>query len=92
MQDGEQNGYADYTVASSVLTHELWGGSVYCAFAADTPIKQAMAFKTPNNSGVTFKHLSTQCQNTKGEISHIVNSSGDSANTAKPLATLTQFP
>ncbi|KPC52564.1 hypothetical protein WG78_11990 [Amantichitinum ursilacus] len=91
-QDGDQNGYADYTVASSVLTHELWGGSVYCAFAADAPIKQAMAFKTPNNAGVTFKHLSTQCQNTKGEISHIINSTGDSANTAKPLATLTQFP
>jgi len=86
------NGYASYKVANSVTSHQAWGVGVYCFFNVNNAIKLGNGFEAPNTSGVQFHHLTTVSLGGVGEITHIINGQGVTADPNNFIATMTQYP
>jgi len=73
---GTVNGFAGYKVADSVNQHEAYGLGVY-SFFRDVPVKLESAIEVPDKPGVKIHHAITVFLNGFGEVTHIVNSSGN---------------
>jgi hypothetical protein len=86
------NGWASYKVADKVATHEAWGLGVYSVFRKPNVVL-TRAIEVPVKPAVRFHHAMTIALDDKGEITHIVNDTGDAAR-PKPRTTprLTEFP
>src|SRR5581483_11991481 len=72
------NGWASYKVADNVTTHEAWGLGIYSVFR-HPDVKLTRAIEVPEKPGVRFHHMVTIALDDKGEITHVVNDTGDAA-------------
>ncbi len=68
-------GWAAYKVASTVRTHELWGGGSYIYTNVNPGLHATRAFEVPVTRGVAFHHLLT-VQLLAGLIDHVINNTG----------------
>jgi hypothetical protein len=86
------NGWASYKVADSVQTHEAWGLGVYSVFRHPN-VTLTRAIEVPVKPGIRFHHMMTIALDDKGEITHVINSTGDAA-VPKPRTTprVAEFP
>lgn len=86
------NGWASYKVADTVTTHEAWGLGVYSVFR-HPDVTLTRAIEAPMKPGVRFHHAMTIALDDKGEITHVINDTGEAAR-PKPRTTprVTEFP
>jgi hypothetical protein len=89
---GRVNGWASYKVADKVTTHEAWGLGVYSVFRKPN-VALSHAIEAPVKPKVRFHHAMTIALDDKGEITHVINDTGDAAR-PKPRTTprVTEFP
>ncbi|HEY3705977.1 MAG TPA: coagulation factor 5/8 type domain-containing protein [Terracidiphilus sp.] len=87
------NGWASYKVADSVTTHEAWGLGVYSVFR-HPDVKLTRAIEVPVRPGVRFHHMMTIALDDKGEITHVINDTGEAATPAphRTVPRVTEFP
>jgi hypothetical protein len=87
------DGWASYKVADGVKEHEAWGLGAYSVFR-HPDVVLSRAIEAPEVPGVRFHHMVTVALDDKGEITHIINGTGDAATTKKPRIDprLTEFP
>lgn len=87
------NGWAAYRVRDGVRQHEAWGLGVYSVFTYPGVVL-TRAVEAPERPGVRFHHVTTVSLVNRGEITHLVNDSGE-ATVAGPVRidrTLTEYP
>lgn len=72
------NGWASYRVADNVTTHEAWGLGIYSVFR-HPDVKLTRAIEVPSKPGIRFHHMVTIALDDKGEITHVINDTGDAA-------------
>jgi hypothetical protein len=89
--DGSTNGYASYKVADTVTSHQAFGLGVYCYFDVNPSVKLASAIEVPaaGLSGM-FHDMTTVSLGGTGEITHILNTEGGTANGGASTQRLTQ--
>ena len=88
--DGTEYGYASYKVADSVTSHETWGMGVYSYFR-DAVVKLNSAIKCPDTAGVKIHNATSVFLNGNGEITHIVNNTGDTAKAGNMRTFITDY-
>lgn len=88
--DGSDYGYASYKVSDSVTSHEVWGMGVY-SFFRDAVIKLNSAVKCPDSTGVKIHNATSVFLNGNGEITHIVNNTGDTAKAGNMRTFITDY-
>ena len=86
------NGWASYKVADGVSTHEAWGLGVYSVFIYPQ-VMLTRAIEAPKKSQVKFHDMITVALGDKGEISHVIDDTGE-ATSIHPRVTpkVTDFP
>ena len=72
------NGWASYKVADNVHDHEAWGLGTYSVFLKPD-VKLTRAIEVPDRSTVRFHHMITTALVKLGEITHVINDTGDTA-------------
>lgn len=72
-------GWADYTVADHVTTHELWGGGAYIYTNVDPSLHATRGFEVPVAPGVKLHDLVTVNLGA-GTIDHVINDTGAPVN------------
>src|SRR5215472_210040 len=85
------NGWASYKVADHVIMHEAWGLGVYSVFR-HPGVVLTRAIEIPVKSNVRFHHMITIALDDKGQITHIVNDTGDAAVPRGGPKRVTEFP
>jgi hypothetical protein len=87
------NGWASYKVADSVKTHEAWGLGVYSVFR-HPDVKLTRAIEVPAEPTVRFHDMVTIALDNLGEITHVINDSGEAAIPAphRTAPRVTNFP
>jgi len=70
------NGWASYKVADGVTNHEAWGLGVYSVFE-HAGVVLTRAIETPRKPGVRFHNIITVTLGEHGEISHVVDDTGE---------------
>ena len=73
---GSTKGWASYKVADSVKRHEAWGLGVYSVFRKPDVVL-TRAIEVPETPGVRFHHMITVALGNRGEISHVINDTGE---------------
>jgi hypothetical protein len=91
-KNGDTNGFAAYKVADSVTSHQAWGLGSYCNFTADKSVVADHAFEVPQADGVKFQHMTTVSLGGAGTIAHVINSTGDQADSKNNVATVVSYP
>lgn len=76
-------GYASYKVSDSVLNHQAWGLGIYSVFRHPN-VTLYHAIEAPDRPSVRFQHMITVALDNLGQITHIINESGATANTSQP--------
>ncbi len=87
------DGWASYKVEDSVRGHEAWGLGIYSVFF-HPGVNLTRAIEAPVRPTVRFHDMTTVSLVKRGEISHIVNDTGE-ATVAGPVRldrTLTDYP
>src|SRR5207247_11336153 len=85
-------GYAAYTVANSVRTHEAWGLGSYCFFNVDPTIHASHAFEVPVTSGIKLHDILDLSITNHGPIDHVVNDFGDPTSPNTTTSTVVSYP
>lgn len=75
----EVNGFASYKVADHVTHHKALGMGVYCFFNDNPTVKLHSAIEAPAGEHIHFSHITSVSLGGTGEISHVLNQSGDAA-------------
>ncbi|MEO6935153.1 MAG: carbohydrate-binding protein [Collimonas sp.] len=90
--NGSKNGYASYKVADSVTSHQAWGVGIYCYFNTNSSVKLSSAIEAPASglNGGMFHNMTTVSLGGVGEITHVINQYGNSANAASSVVRLAQ--
>jgi hypothetical protein len=70
------NGWASYKVAEAVTSHEAWGLGIYSVFLRPHVVL-TRAIEVPRTPGVQFYHMITVALGDLGEISHVINDTGE---------------
>jgi hypothetical protein len=65
---------------------------VYCFFNTNNAIILNNGFEAPQAAGVKFTDLTTVSLGGVGTISHVINNTGATANTASQISTLNTYP
>ncbi len=78
--DGTANGYPSYVVAKTVGTHQAHGLGVYSYFNQGVNIVEDNAITTPSSTGITVQDAGTVFLNGSGQITHVINGVGGTAN------------
>lgn len=91
-KDGRANGYPSYVVNDSVNKHAAYGLGVYSYFNQGVAIVEDNAMTVPVANGVTVSGVGTVFLNGSGQITHVINGSGSTANikndgTLQPVVT-----
>jgi hypothetical protein len=86
------NGWASYKVADNVQSHEAWGLGIYSVFR-HPDVTLTRAIEVPVRPTVRFHDMITVALDNLGQITHVVNDSGEAA-VPQPRVTpkLTSFP
>ncbi|MGC9670076.1 ricin-type beta-trefoil lectin domain protein [Planosporangium sp. 12N6] len=90
--NGGTQGWAAYKVADSVTNHEAWGLGSYCFFNVNPSVVNAHAFEVPVKPGVKFHDMVTVSLGGTGTISHVINNTGDAANSGHQVTNLVSGP
>lgn len=87
-----KNGYASYKVADSVTSHQAWGVGIYCYFSSNSSVKVSSAIEAPASglNGAMFHNMTTVSLGGVGEITHVINQYGNSANAGSNVVRLAQ--
>jgi hypothetical protein len=90
--NGSKNGYASYKVADSVTSHQAWGLGIYCYFSSNNSVKLGSAIEVPaaGLNGAMIHDMTTVSLGGVGEITHVINQYGNSANSAANVVRLGQ--
>ncbi len=93
-RDGGANGYPSYVVANGVRTHEAYGVGIYSFFNQGLPIVEDNAMTVPQASGVAVHDAGTVFLNGSGQITHVVDGVGGTAqqSNAGQLQPVVQYP
>ncbi len=88
--NGGKNGYASYKVADSVASHQAWGVGIYCYFSSNSSVKVSSAIEAPASglNGAMFHNMTTVSLGGVGEITHVINQYGNSANAGSSVVRL----
>jgi hypothetical protein len=86
-----QDGFASYKIGDDVTTHEAYGLGIYCYFSANPSVRLGSAIEAPA-TGVSIHHAMTVSLGGHGEITHIVNGTGEVANGGHGEGHLPAFP
>jgi hypothetical protein len=70
------NGWASYKVSDGVTSHEAWGLGIYSVFLRPH-IVLTRAIEVPKTTDVRFNHMITVALGDYGEISHVINATGE---------------
>jgi hypothetical protein len=70
------NGWASYKVSDAVTSHEAWGLGIYSVFLRPRVVL-TRAIEVPRTPGVQFHHMITVALGDLGEISHVINDTGE---------------
>ncbi len=70
------NGWASYKVSDAVTSHEAWGLGIYSVFLRPHVVL-TRAIEVPKTPGVQFHHMITVALGDLGEISHVINDTGE---------------
>lgn len=89
--NGTQNGYASYKVADSVTSHQLFGSGIYSYFR-DAVVSENNGIEVPNASGVKVHHACSVYLSGNGEITHVVNNTGNRAKSGNMKQSVTDYP
>lgn len=89
--NGTQNGYASYKVADSVTSHQLFGSGIYSYFR-DAVVSENNGIEVPNASGVKVHHACSVYLSGNGEITHVVNNTGNTAKSGNMKQSITDYP
>lgn len=89
--NGTQNGYASYKVADSVTSHQLFGSGIYSYFR-DAVVSENNGIEVPNASGVKVHHACSVYLSGNGEITHVVNNTGNTAKSGNMKQSVTDYP
>jgi hypothetical protein len=90
--NGSTRGFAAYKVASGVTTHEAWGLGSYCFFSTNSSVVADRAFEVPVTAGVRFHDMVTVSLGGTGTIAHIINNTGNAANSSTNVQNLVSGP
>jgi hypothetical protein len=88
---GGINGYASYKVADTVRTHEAWGLGVYCFFNTNKAVKLGSGIEAPTAAGVRLHAMTSVSLGGVGEITHVINGLGSTANSSLNNCTVAEF-
>ncbi|MGB7196591.1 MAG: carbohydrate-binding protein [Collimonas pratensis] len=91
--NGSKNGYTSYKVADTVTSHQTWGLGIYCYFSSNSSVKVSSAIEAPASglNGAMFHNMTTvSLGGGVGEITHVINQYGNSANAASSVVRLAQ--
>jgi hypothetical protein len=80
--DGTANGYPSYVVSSSATTHQAYGLGIYSFFNQGLNIIEDNAMTVPNKSGIAIHDVGTVFLNGSGQITHVINGQGTTANSS----------
>jgi hypothetical protein len=78
--DGAANGYPSYVVTDFVNTHQAHGFGIYSFFNQGVNIIEDNAMTVPNASGVSVQDVGDVFLNGSGQITHVINGVGTTAN------------
>ena len=78
--DGTANGYPSYVVSKWATTHQAYGLGIYSFFNQGINIIEDNAMTVPNASGVAIHDVGTVFLNGSGQITHVINGQGATAN------------
>jgi hypothetical protein len=78
--DGTANGYPSYVVTNFVNTHQAHGFGIYSFFNQGVNIIEDNAMTVPNASGVSVQDVGDVFLNGSGQITHVINGVGTTAN------------
>ena len=70
------NGWASYKVSNDVTSHEAWGLGIYSVFL-HPGVMLTRAIEVPKTPDVKFNHMITVALGDLGEISHVINDTGE---------------
>jgi len=85
------NGWASYKVADHVTRHEAWGLGIYSVFR-NRGVTLTRAIEAPKRPNVRFHSMITCRLGNNGEISHVINDTGDAAADSRLRPKVTVFP
>jgi hypothetical protein len=86
------SGYASYKVASTVTSHEAWGLGIY-AYFNKAAIKVDNAIEGPTGGAMKIHHaVIISLGGNQGQITHVVNGTGATANSANTKSVIDQYP
>jgi hypothetical protein len=90
--NGSTQGWAAYKVADSVNSHEAYGLGSYCFFNVNSSVVNARAFEVPVKSGVKFRDMVTVSLGGTGTITHVINNTGATVNSAHQVTSIVTGP
>ncbi len=79
---GTASGYPSYVVSDLVNTHQLFGSGIYSNFTQGVFIVEDNAMTVPDLPGIAIHDTGTVFLSGTGQISHVVNKHGATANQA----------
>ncbi len=74
------DGWASYKVADNVTMHEAWGLGIYSVFR-HPDVKLSRAIEAPERPTVRFHHMVTLALDNLGQITHVINNTGETTST-----------
>jgi hypothetical protein len=77
--NGSVNGFASYKVGDQVTRHKAVGMGIYCFFNDNTSVKLNSAIEAPVSEHIQFQRMTAVSLGGTGEITHVLNQSGDAA-------------
>lgn len=83
------NGFASYKVADHVTHHKAVGMGVYCFFNDNPTVKLHSAIEAPEGEHIHLSHITSVSLGGTGEISHVLNQSGDAAKPGNEVVRMT---
>ena len=84
-------GYVSYKVADSVHNHHAWGIGVYSFFRDNTVVVNT-GIETPTGSCIHFTNSLSVFLDGKGQISHVINNTGDPVSAVNEQHYICEFP
>ena len=92
--DGKANGYPSYVVTGLANTHQAFGLGIYSFFNQGINIVEDNAMTVPKVPGVSVQGVGTVFLNGAGQITHVVNGVGTTANStnAGTLQPVVSYP
>ncbi len=91
---GTASGYPAYVVSDLVNTHQLFGSGIYSNFNQGIFIAEDNAMTVPDLPGIAIHDTGTVFLSGSGQISHVINKHGATANQASAgqLRTVVLYP